>query len=84
MSTTPDLGKVLTEFAPLIDARVARTGRPRREYEDYVTCPPRPGQTWEDALHGRRLSLEAGPLGPLAADRVRRQVRASHPVAGAA
>ena len=84
MSATPDLDKVLTEFAPLIDARAARTGKPRREYEDYVTRPPRPGQTWEDALHGRRLSLEAGPLGPLAAEQLRRQVKASHSAADAA
>lgn len=76
--------KALAEFAPLIDAAVAATGRARRAYEEYVTRPPHPGQTWEDALHGRRMSLEAGPMSTTAADQLRRQVRASRPSADAA
>lgn len=77
----PEVTKLLTEAladaAPSIDARVALTGRPRVDYETWLTRPPRPGQTWEDALYGRLLSLEAGPPLPQDAERLRRQMRAS-------
>ena len=82
--STPDLSAVLEQAAPLIDARVALTSRDRAVYETYLTRPPRPGQTWEDALHGRLLSLAAGPLPPLIAEQLRRQVRAIRPQAEAA
>lgn len=79
MSGQPDLNKVIADAAPLIDTRVALTGRPRTVYEHYLTRPPRPGQTWEDALHGRRLSLEAGPPPAHVAEQLRTQVQASRP-----
>lgn len=74
---TPELDRVLAEAAPLVDARVAITGRPREIYEAYLTRPPRPGQTWEDALYGRLSSLAAGPLPALVAEQLRRQVRST-------
>lgn len=82
--TAPDLDQVLADAAPLIDARVALTGRPREIYEEYLTHEPRPGQTWEDALYGRMESLKAGPLPPLVAEQLRRQIRATSRHADAA
>ncbi|MFC7330769.1 hypothetical protein [Marinactinospora rubrisoli] len=46
----------------LIEKRCALTGRPREVYEQYLTRPPRPGTTWEDALYWRIGSLAAGRL----------------------
>ena len=77
MSATPNFDKVLADAAPLIDARVVLTGRPRRVYETWLTCPPRPGQSWKDAIYGRLESLKAGLLPPLEAERLRRQVQAT-------
>ncbi len=67
----PDLARVIADAAPLIDARVALTGRPREVYETYLTRPPIPGQTGEDALHARLGSLAAGPLPEKAARELR-------------
>lgn len=75
--TTPDLDAVLEQAALLIDARVALTGRPREVYETYLTRPPRPGQTWEDALYGRMSSLAAGPLPAHVAAELRQMVTAT-------
>lgn len=58
----PDLARVIADAAPLIDARVALTGRPREVYETYLTRPPIPGQTWEDAIFLRRGVLALGLL----------------------
>lgn len=74
---TADLDEVLLRSAHLIDARVALTGRDRAEYEHYLTRPPRPGQTWEDALHARLSSLAAGPLPAHVAAELRRMVSAT-------
>jgi len=60
--TTPDWDAVLALAAPLIDATVAHTGRPREEYIAYLTRQPAPGATWETALRARLDSLAAGPL----------------------
>jgi len=76
MNGQPDFTEVLIAAAPLIDARVALTGRPREVYEAYLTRPLRPGQSWEDAIHGRMESLKAGRLPPEAAESLRRQVQA--------
>lgn len=62
------------EVAAVIDANTAATGRPRTVYEDYLLADPRPGQTWEDALHGRMVSLRAGPPSPELIEQVRRMV----------
>lgn len=77
--TAPDFDQVIADAAPLIDARVAKTGRPREIYEAYLIRPVRPGQLWEDALYGRLESLAAGPLPMHVKERLRRQVRASRP-----
>lgn len=72
--TTPNLDQFLSEAAPLIDARVAITGRPREIYEAYLTREPRPGQTWEDALFDRLDSLAAGPAPERMLQQIRRMV----------
>lgn len=74
---TPDLEQVLADAAPLIDARVALTGRDREVYETYLTSAPRPGQSWEDALYGRLSSLAAGPMPAHVAGQLRRMVSAT-------
>lgn len=81
---TPDLDEIIRRAAPLIDARVALTGRDRAEYEHYLTRPTRPGQTWEDALHARLSSLAAGPLPAHVAAELRRMVTAAERRATAA
>lgn len=74
---TPDPDDALRRAAPLIDDRVALMGRDRARYEAYLTRPPRPGQTWEDALHARLSSLAAGPLPAHVAAELRRMVTAT-------
>ncbi|GAA1455242.1 hypothetical protein [Nocardiopsis tropica] len=68
--TTPDWGAILALAAPLIDATVARTGRPREEYEAYLTRKPAEGVEWSTAIRVRLDSLAAGPL----PDRVAREI----------
>lgn len=77
MNVPPHLKQDLDALGPLIDARVAVTGKDRQAYIDYVNRPPRPGQTWEDAIYGRRISLLSGPLPEHAAALLRSQVQAS-------
>lgn len=76
-TVTPDLEQVLAGAAPLIDARVALTGRDREVYETYLTRAPRPGQSWEDALYGRLSSLAAGPPPAHVVGELRRMVSAT-------
>lgn len=59
--------------AEAIDKRVAATGRPRELYEAYLAAPLDPHH-WEDQLHGRWLSITAGPLPPSRAQEIRRMV----------
>lgn len=49
------------EVRAAIDARAAQTGRPREIYERYITAPPDPGCTAEQAVRMRLDSLRAGP-----------------------
>jgi len=71
---TPDLEQVLAEAAPIIDATVARTGRPRREYEDYLLREPDEGVAWSTAILARMQSLDAGPLAPRRARELSRMI----------
>lgn len=72
----PDLQPFLAEAAPLIDATVAKTGRPRQEYVDYLVREPDEGVAWSTALHARLESLAAGPLSPGVARELSRMVPA--------
>lgn len=62
----------LPGVADAITRRANQTGRDRQVYEQWLTSEPRPGQAWGDAVHGRLLSLNAGPLPPDAAQSLRR------------